>query len=79
MKKKDWKTYRDAIYSSNIPAELTGKIMVALDNYFKLLQDLDIDTVQGARSYLISNGIDPDEEIKKGRAAIENIKARVGK
>lgn len=79
MEEKDWKEYRDAIYNSNITPELTGRIMVTLDNYFKLLQDLDINTVQGSRSYLISNGIDPDEHIKKGLAAIDKINSSVGK
>ena len=73
MEEKDWKEYRDAIYNSNISPELTGKIMVTLDSYFKLLQDLDIDTVQGARSYLISNGINVDESVRKGKEFINKL------
>lgn len=78
MTKQDWIEYRDAIYHSNIDPELTGRIMVSLDNYFNVLQDLDINTTQGARSYLISNGVDPDEGIKKGIEFIEGMKSRLG-
>ena len=69
MTEKDWKKYRDAVYKSNIDPELTGKIMVALDNYFKVLRarEIDINRVEGAKAYEFMPGEDNDElEVKIG-------------
>ena len=76
MEKKDWKEYRNAVYHSNISPKLTGKIMVALDNYFKLLQEDDINTIQGAKSYLKNNGVDVGTYVSKG---LNEISKRLGR
>jgi len=73
MKEKDWKEFRNVVYHSNISPELTSKIIVALDDYYKILQEKDIDTVQGARNYLKDNEVDVDSYVKKGLSEIDRL------
>lgn len=74
MNEKEWKEYRDAIYYSNIENKLAGKMMVAFDRYFTILQSFSRDSYEGSVIYLLSQGINVNENVEKALKEIVKLK-----
>jgi len=76
MNEQEWKEYRDAIYYSNIQNGLAGKMMVAIDNYFTILNSFDPESFEGSKIYLISQGVNVDSCVEKGLKVISELKQK---